>query len=369
MIRRIFLYLFLILFFAGAFLGMSMIPSVEEQKESELDSVVKEETLKRVQVMEVAPRPFQETILVPGKIEANADVKIAASIPGIVEKVNVKEGDFVKKGEELFQIDLRSRQAMLNEAKAAYDLALKTLQRTEKLLKNGDVTVQEFDEAKSREIQAKAMVNRLQVEVSLGHVNAPRDGVIDQVHVEEGEYVHDGVALALLLDLEPAKISVGIPEKHADAVAGENESVVFIESLTEKREAKIDRLAYSANPQTNTFEATLILDNSDFRLRPGMIVRAEFTTKRTSDALLVPLFSLVKGESGMNLFVEKDGRVEARPVQMGGMKGNLVEITDGLKAQEHIVVSGQRELVDRQEVKVMEIVTEMPQVSSPEVVR
>jgi membrane fusion protein, multidrug efflux system len=361
MIKRILMYIVLIVIFGGSMLVLSKY-AAEDTDGTEENGLVKEEVIKRVRVMEIQPRAFEETITVPGSVEAFADVMMAAAIPGVVEKVNVKEGDFVKKGQELFQIDLRTRNAIKQEAQAVHELAMKTLKRTEALYKRGDVAVQELDEAQAAEVQAAASLRRLDVEISLGHVNAPIDGYIDKVEVNEGEYVHDGSVMALLLSLNQVKISVGVPEKFADAVSGEAEALVLIEALGEKRNAKIDRLAYGADPQTKTFEATLILDNKDLRIRPGMIVRTQFVTARNPNALMVPLFSLVKNDSGMRLFVEKDGVVESRPVQIGGIDGDFVEITNGIEENEAVVVIGQKDLVDKQKVDVMERITNTSQI-------
>ncbi|MDX9753598.1 MAG: efflux RND transporter periplasmic adaptor subunit, partial [bacterium] len=276
MIRRILIYASLVIVFFGA---MHVLSKVQTETESSDPVVMEEVVLRRVQVLPITPQPFEQSILVPGVVEANADIALAVGIAGIVERVNVKEGDFVKAGQELFQIDLRSRMAMLEEARAAHALAEKTWKRTETLRKKGDVTIQEFDEAQSREIQAAAAVRRLEVEISLGHVYAPQNGIIDRVDVEEGEYLRDGVSMARLLALDPVKISVGIPEKFADAVAQQKTALVFIEALNEQRMGKIDRLAYGADERTKTFKATVILENKDYRIRPGMIVRAQIVVK------------------------------------------------------------------------------------------
>ena len=348
---------------------MSMIPTAVETKPAEPSAETKLEILKRIRVMAVSPQPYQETITVPGTAEAYSDIDLSPAIPGTMEKVFVEEGDFVKKGQELFRIDLRTRQAMLQEAKAAHELAQKTLTRTESLYRKGNTSVQEFDQAQATETQTAAAVKRLEVDISLGTMYASQDGFIDKVNIDEGEFARDGVPIAKLLVINPVKISVGIPEKYVDLLAKEKSALVLFESLHDKRPGKILRLAYGADTQTNTYEAKLAVDNKDFRIRPGMIVRTQFVTRRIPDALLVPLFSLVKGEKSMSVFVEKDSAVEQREVQVGGISGDFAQIAQGLIPNENIVVVGQKDLVDKEKVQVMERIADLPVSAATEVVQ
>lgn len=349
---RILMYLALPAFFGIAFYGMTLIPSSSAQKAG--DDPVKEAPLKRIRVVEVKPQLMEESVLLPGTIEAFADVNIGAGIPGIVEQVYVKEGDRVTKGQELFQIDLRSRQARLEDAKAAFELAQKNLERKKNLRQRGDGTIQEYDEAISQEQRAAAIMRSMDVEVSLGHIYAPIDGILDKIDADVGEYKNEGMLLARLLSLDKVKVTVGVPERHAAAAAREKKAQVHLEALGQIREAELERLAFEATPQSNTFEATLLLDNKDHSIRPGMIVRVELITKRIPDALMVPLFSLIKRETGMIVFVENEGVIAIRPVKLGSFQKEFVEIVEGLQPNEHVVVIGQQDVVDGQKVYVMD---------------
>lgn len=351
-LRTVILYVFLIAFVFGAYYAMSIIPSggdgdIPNSSDAPLDAV---------KVIEISPQYFEQTILIPGMAQAAVDVSLGARIPGIVEKINVKEGDFVRAGQELFQIDLRSRTSQLEDAKAAWDLTQKTRDRMKAMRDKGNITAQEFDEAVTSDQRAQAIYNRLRVEVSLGKVEAPIDGVIDRIDAEVGEFVNEGLALARLMTLDPIEVVTGVPERYADAASKEKQAVVIIEALNETRPAVMKRLAFGADAQSNTFDATLALDNADHRIRPGMIVRVRIVTKREDAALLVPLAALIKRETGMIVFVESNGAVEARPVQLGGVNKDQIEILNGLKANDRIVIIGQQDLVDGQPVRVAEVI-------------
>lgn len=337
----------------GGVYAISKIPPDSADQNGVNETTGEKAPLKRVKVQEIIPQPFEETILVPGMVEASEDVTIGSGIPGIVEAVHFKEGDRIKAGQELIQIDLRAREARLAEAKSAHELAKKTLERSKNLRTRGDVTIQEYDEAVASESQSAAAVRSMEVEVSLGHIIAPMDGIIDTIEVDQGEYVHDGTPLARLLSIDNVEVNAGVPERYADAVANEKNAFIVIDALRDQRIGKMERLAYGANALTNTFEAKIVLDNPGYRIRPGMIVQVQLTTKRIPNALLVPLFALVKRENGMIVFVEKDGVVESRDIKLGAFQKDQIEVVEGLEPHDRVVVIGQQDLVDKQQVLVM----------------
>lgn len=354
MLRRVFLYLILIVFIGGAYYAISIIPTSSDiLPEPNVDP-----PLRRIAVLELKPRPFDETIFIPGMVHARNDITLGAGIPGIIETVMAQEGDFVTSGRELFQIDLRSRKAMLEDAIAAHEFAQKNLERIGALRQQNNVSVAQYDEAVTAERRASATLRRMEVEVSLGTVRAPVSGLIDRVDVEVGEYVHEGASLARLLTLDVVEVKAGVPERFADAVTYQEVAEVFIEAVGETREGSIQRVAFGGDRSTNTFEIVIRMDNPDRRLRPGMIGRVRLVVKRVEDAILIPLFALVRRESGMTVYVERDGVVAERAIELGAIQQDHVEVLSGLKPDERIVVIGQQELVDGQRVNVMETRTQ-----------
>lgn len=352
-LRHLAMYGVLMTGFAGALLAMAMIPA--ENREPEPGSPAETgPPPKRVDAIELEPRPFVETILTPGVIEAIEDVTLGASIPGIVEAIEVREGERVREGQTLFQIDLRERKARLEEARSVDNLAQKNLERYKTLFEKGNVTRKDYDEAVARAEQTAAALKLAQVAVSLGVVKAPIAGIVDRIHADEGEYVHEGTELARLMDISKVEVVMGVPERHADAVSREREALVMIEGLEEEFPASVGRVAYGGDLSTNTYETTIVLDNPDERIRPGMIAKTRLVTRKIDDAILVPLPALIRTEAGMSVFAVEDETAIARPVEVGGIRGDHAEIRAGLEAGDLVVVTGQRDLVDGQRVRIMQ---------------
>lgn len=351
-IRVVFMYGFLVLAFIGAIYAMDWMEKPEEGIPEE-NSIEEKANRVRIDTLEIIPQHFVEKITVPGVVEAKEDVTLGASIIGILEKKFVEEGQEVKAGDELFQIDLRERKARLNEVQSAYDLAKTNLERIQSLFKKGNITRQEYDDAIAVEEQTSASLQRMQVEISLGIVKAPVDGIIDKTHVDVGEFMHEGRELARLINIDQVELMAGVAERYADAVNREREGSVFIEALQERFPITVKRVAFGGDTSTNTFEVSIVIENPDHRIRPGMIAMMDLIVRRTDDALLVPFFSVTRSEKGMMVFIEEEGIVHERIVKLGGFRDDHIEVVSGLEAHDRVVVIGQKELVDSQQVQVM----------------
>jgi len=114
----------------------------------------------------------------------------------------------------------------------------------------------------------------------------------------------------------------------------------------------VDFVAYKADPGTKTFLVRVLIDNPEHRIRPGMIVRVAFLRRVIADALVAPLFALVDKGGERILFVEKDGIAHARTVSLGIIEGDRIQITKGLNAGDHLIVTGQTEVEEGMRVQV-----------------
>jgi membrane fusion protein (multidrug efflux system) len=106
----------------------------------------------------------------------------------------------------------------------------------------------------------------------------------------------------------------------------------------------VDFVAYKANPATKTFRVKIRVDNSDGRIRPGMIARVGFQKRIVEDALVAPLFALVDKGGERLVYVAEDGKAHARVVDLGVIEGDRIQITHGLKPGDQLIVTGQNDV-------------------------
>ncbi len=333
--------------------GYALYASVNSSQLPEDALEPNEPPLRRIQVMELQAEPVQETITLPGTVEAIEDIDLAATTPGTVDWIGVEEGDSVRKEQALFRIDQRSRKAHVEDASASYELALKNFERRRSLEDTGIISPDQLDNLATALKRAEAALNVAKTELSLSVVTAPVSGFVDRIDVDKGEYAHEGQVLAHLVDISVVKVVVGTPEQDVQAVAEQRQAVVHIDALDGAFEGRIRHVAYAADQRTNTFETTILIDNRDHLIRPGMVARATIVTARYEDAISVPLFSIIQTLDGPIVFTEESGKVSAIPVKIGGIEGDKATILEGLKEGDRLVVVGQRDLADEQGVEVV----------------
>jgi membrane fusion protein (multidrug efflux system) len=152
------------------------------------------------------------------------------------------------------------------------------------------------------------------------------------------------------------KVKAGLPERDVAAFAKDDSVKVRLDSLPGKEfDGRIYRVSPTAEPATLTFICEVEVDNPDGLLKPGMIARATFVRKSYPDSIVVPLFAILSMENQRLVMVESDGVAHARPIEVGVLQGNSVQVLNGLKAGDRLITVGQRDLQDGDPVKVIEV--------------
>lgn len=299
----------------------------------------------------VTPRPMRDLLILPGETEALHDVKLAAERGGRVEQVPVKEGDFVRAGQVIARIDMQALSAALDKARAAHRLAEDLHRRRQDLHGKGvlateDLQVADTDRAKSRGDLLQAQSDHRQ-----GSILAPVDGVVNKLHVDPGEVVAVGDPVADLVNVETIRVNVNVPELDVRYLAPGQQAPLTVDAYAgETWTGTVDFVAFKADPATKTFQARLVVDNQDRRIRPGMLARVIFHRRIIKDSLSVPLFAILDRGGERLVFVEENGVAHARAVRVGVIEGDRVQILEGVAPGDRLIVSGQTEVEDGAEV-------------------
>ena len=301
----------------------------------------------------VMPCELTENIKLPGTAKAWQEIALASEVNGRIDLVRATDGEVLKKGEPILELnmDISHASHKVNEAKLV--LAQKNFDRTKELFEKRVAGADELDRARAELDTAKALVEESSVRLAKGIIRVPADVIVDDVLVEPGEYLMSGGKVARLVVMDPVKVEVDVPEKDVAFVRpGEKVQVTFDPLGAQVYEGTVLHVAYVATPTTKTFPTEIKIANPDYKVRGGMIARVRMTRRHKPEAIAVPLFAVVSREEGMLLFVENDGVVTARKVEFGIFQEDLVEITQGLQAGEKLIVRGQRKLRDGERVTV-----------------
>lgn len=310
-------------------------------------------------VMQVNPTTISNRINLPGSIEAWNELEMTAKISGTVEEVVVNEGDTVREGDVLIQIESADYRIALERAQAAYKLAQADYQRDKTVYAKGVIPPAELEARETRMATAKADLDNAQLMYERTTIKAPIDGVVRRLDAKVGIFLGVGDPVGKILQIDRVKAVIGIPESDVTAVRGLDSVEVTIKALDDlKVRGRNHFISSSPETMARLYRLELELDNSDHLILPGMFARADLVKQSRDQALTIPFYSIISRNNEQYVFVENDGVVEKRHVTTGIMEQWMVEITEGLEPGEHVVVEGHRDVEDGRKVKVVKTITD-----------
>jgi len=161
--------------------------------------------------------------------------------------------------------------------------------------------------------------------------------VVTRRSVSTGDYVQPGAPLFELIDPDPLKLRVAVPEREAARVRVGQRALVRVDTDPGSFEGRVARINFAVEPRSRTFEVEILLRNGERRLRAGSFARTEIEVERADGVLLVPRSAVTRFAGVHKVFAVVDGRAVERAVRLGGETGGRVEIEHGLEAGETIV--------------------------------
>jgi RND family efflux transporter MFP subunit len=273
----------------------------------------------------------------PGKIAAAQEVRLGFEVPGKIIEFPVKAGNQIKAGELIAKLDQTKFNADVADAVTKEKTAAADLERKRSLVDIGGVARKDFEAAEQLARSTKSNLENAQKALRDTELRAPFTGVVAKTLVENFDNVRAKQDVATLQDNSWMEIKIAVPE--SDAVLAEPGLTI------EQRTARI-KFSTTADPDTRTFEATLkFTPPTDVSILPGMTGHVVVTTdmlKDGSSGLRIPASAVASDDAGKSFVwvVGADMKVAKRPVSLGEMTGDQVQIKDGLATGERIALSG-----------------------------
>jgi membrane fusion protein (multidrug efflux system) len=312
----------------------------------------------KVITLTLEPRRLVDKINLPAQVEPYDEVWVKAEVSGQVVEVLVKEGQRVKRGQALVQLDNRDYRSRLAGIEANYKLAKLNYDRIEALVKKKITAPTKLDEIEAQLKDLGAQREEARLALSRTRITSPLSSLLNRIEAKEGDYLAVGDPVAQILEIDQVKVTVGVPESDVAAIFDLEEADVIIEALG-KRRVKGKRVFLSRQPGSlaRLFDLELRVPNPDGRILPGMFARVELVKQVFEQALAVPLYAVITQGDERFVFVEEGGRAERRSVKLGVLVGWEVQISSGLKPGEKVIVVGHRLVDDGQPVEVIKSVS------------
>lgn len=280
-----------------------------------------------------------------GQAEANTSTSVSFPTAGTLGRVYVEEGQAVKAGQLLAEINptllqkaLQSAEALLSQARDAYN-RMKYLHETNSLPEI------QWVETQSKLSQAQSAYDIARKNLEDCRLLAPISGVVGCKFVQTGETVMPAQPVMTVLDINKVKVNVSIPEKEIGGIHADTECGVYVAAL-DGASFKGGRIVKSvqSDPMTHTYPISIHVDNPGGRLLPGMVCDVTFGQTGTP-ALSVPITAVMAGTGDSRyVWVVENGTAKRKDIRTGMAYGGRIVVTEGLQAGDSVIVKGMQKL-------------------------
>lgn len=287
-------------------------------------------------------------------LEAEADAEVIAKVGGEVRQIYVEEGDRVRAGQLLAQLDDRQLRLEAAQTRAALAKAERDFNRQVELNKKGLVSAGAFESLKYDLDNHRAADDLAQLNLSYSAIRAPFSGVVAIRHVKLGQELAVGSQIFRVTDPTPLRANVFVPERELARLKIGQPATVAADALAGRTfPAHVKLVAPTVDSATATFKVTLQVDDPQGMLKPGMFARVGIVFERRTETLTIPRVALLDSDGSSNVFVVNAGKAEQRAIRTGLTNSGRIEVVEGLQGAEQVVVVGQNGLKDGNPVRVV----------------
>ncbi|MFC2169156.1 efflux RND transporter periplasmic adaptor subunit [Acidobacteriota bacterium] len=323
-----------------------------------------------VKVFNVKKQRISEKISYTGTIEAWEKIKITPDVGGRIARIHVEEGQQVRKGQLLAEMDTKPIRLQLEQAiaglaaaEANFKDAKVNMERMERLVKEKAVSDQQYEKVKlvydaagAQLQQVQAALNLAQYALDVSLMKAPFKGIIASKLAEVGDVINPmmgGGGILMLMDFSRVKIEIEVTHSDIERIKKGQAAFLRVMALVDQLfQGSIFLVNQTADPLTKKFKVAVKVDNPDLVLRPNTFGEVTIEVNTREDALVIPQKAMLEQRY---VFVARDNKfAERREVTLGLQNTEMVEILSGLNEGDLVIVEGNYGLEDNVEIEIKE---------------
>jgi HlyD family secretion protein len=330
-----------------------------------------------VEIGAVKRADMSQKLTVVGNLIGAATVEAVPKVSGRLDAVSVRLGDRVSRGQRLAKIEDRELIEQIKQAKASFDvssatirqreadlrLAQTNLDRSRNLYERELIPKQTYDDtdaryqaaiaqldlARAQYAQAQARLDELDINLANTVITSPVNGFIGKRTLDPGAWVTPNSAFLSVVDISVVRMVADVVERDLRRITQGLKADVEVDAFPgETFSGRVAHVAPVLDPATRTAQIEIEIANSEFRLKPGMYARVNFTVEKRDNTLVVPANAVVDLGGNRGVFLPEEGDVIAKfkPIQTGLSDQNLIEVESGLVEGERVVTTGAAALRD-----------------------
>jgi membrane fusion protein (multidrug efflux system) len=313
-----------------------------------------------VEIEVLKPSRLVDAIQVAGTVKAFEDVNISPEEGGVIKEWKVKKGQRVKKGDLIVVLKDEVIKAGFDAAEAQYQMADLNLGKQKKVYDQQGISELQIKNFEFNRDAAKANADLMKARWERTQIRTTIDGVIDNTPMgnllSEGEFAPPGQPIVRVVNNSMVKIQAEVPELYSGMVSRGTSAIITSDALQgDTLKGKVSFVSSTVSAANRTMQIEVILSNPFRKLKPEMVAKVKLLREVKENAILISenLLQLVDRDRTI-VYVENNGKAEERHLKIGGRQGIMVEVVEGLKLGDHLIVSGNQKLINGTPVNVVQ---------------
>ena len=305
-----------------------------------------------VRTMVVETQAESATSRYVGAIEPSRETPLSMQTAGRVVAVYVKNGDRVHKGQLLLETDNTQAQNALQAAEASLKHAEDGYSRAQQVHEKGAITDQQMVEIESKLAQARSMYAAAEQQLKECSLTAPCEGVIDDMHIENGQSVVPGVRVCKILDVSAFCVRFTVPEGEIKAFRTKRVLKGEVECAAVDRvfPITISETSITANPVSHTYDVVARIQGGADVLMTGMVAKVRVNSESSKSngeedkVIVIPAKCVLLQKQGHTVWLMQNGTAVRREIQIDGYQAEGVRVVDGLNSGDTLITDGYQKL-------------------------
>ena len=313
-----------------------------------------------VKIIALEKLDVQRSVAASGQFTTDDETYLSFKTGGMISRIYVKEGDAIRKGQLLAELDLGEIEAMVQQAKSGYDKALRDYNRVSNLHKDSVATLEQLQNTETALNVAKTQLSVAEFNLNYSRINALEDGFVLKKFVNEGQLVASGTPVLQTNGAGKGRwlLKVGVSDKEWAAIRLNDKAEVEIDAYPgEKYSAFVYEKSEGVDPYSGTLSVNLKLNSSaKSKITSGLFGKARILLNQKLSTWLIPFEAILDGDgnSGYVFITNDNSTVKKVKVVIADIEKDNVLVSAGLEDAKSLIVSGSAYLNDNSKIKIVE---------------
>jgi RND family efflux transporter MFP subunit len=315
--------------------------------------------LARVRTAAAVTGPAAPTIRTNGLLVNEDEIRLSFKVGGVIRRLSVTEGEQVRKGQKLAEIEQAEIDAQVEQAAQSYEKARRDLERGERLYADKVISLEQLQDLRTQTAVSEAALDSAKFNWSYAAIVAPHDGTVLRRLAEERELVQAGSPILVLGAKDKGYVvRTGLADREIVQVKLGDVAQIRLDALPGKTlTGKVTEVSGAADAGSGMFGIEVSLDPTDLPLKSGLVAKLTIVpaSAKAGERIYVPIGAIVEGNGRTaRVFVLEQNHARQREVEVAFIEGEAVALETGLRAGEQVITDGAQYLEDGEEVTLAE---------------